>query len=633
MLFRVIFISSLLVRTFGFPTNAKPIAGLGSISPEYPTQRGVPEGIWIKEAPSTQISGRISSSTSEFMESSIRTDLSNVQKRGIEDAMAKAVDMVPIREETLIPPHLQKRGDIPSKFELKQNITLMYGGDVVKNQIYLANMTLYAPDPDHPLIMMENFDDLASHIECGLSQKKISVIFKSKLAMDHAIKAWKWVNSGEVDYFYLIANHASCCPTSQRTPYKITGLKMDQTALATELTVEPIEWKQVAGNFELNIGRRNVSQHSKRHFDTSILSKRFFGLDSLAIKLINFLGIAPDIKYMNSIFVDLTLGKGRWNLLADPFHEFKYLEVNCIDCYVTGGVELGVHIKVENSTVQNLGIYAQPRGLNARMEVEYIVQHPLPKPLSFLHSLTPDIPLNGFSIPYIFTFGPSVQINAGVDLKFQGVGNFSSGLDVKVPDSAIIIADAVAGKSGVSGFSNPILNPVLRVNELSARAEAGAFIGPSIAFGAKVLDMVRYEGAIEFKLPYLAASLETGSKSEGICSRSKSNKTVTTGVSGQLSANLEVWFKLGSPTEPIPIPGWVPNIDRKLWGRRHEFAPICLPLEIPGLGLNPIPDSVVKVSSVFLNSTASTNATKLVSLAAETGSISVSRSMPTPFVE
>ncbi|KAF3901394.1 hypothetical protein AA313_de0203990 [Arthrobotrys entomopaga] len=390
--------------------------------------------------------------------------------------------------------------------------------------------------------MMEKFDDVATHIECGLGQNKINIVFKSKDAMDHAIRAWKWVNNGKADYFYLIANHASCCPTTQRTPYKVTSLKTDPITFTAELTTESIEWKDVASNFEINLGRYNTPQYSKRQIKTSGISKRFFGLDSLAIKLINFLGIAPDIRYMSSILVDLTLGRGRWNLLADPFHEFKYLEVNCVDCYVTGGVELGLHIKVENSTVQNLGIYAQPRGLSARMEVEYIVQHPLLKPLSFLHSLTPDIPLAGFSIPYLLTFGPSIQINAGVDLKFAGVGNFSTGLDVKVPDSAMIIADAVAGKSGVSGFSNPILDPVLRVNKLSAKAEAGAFIGPSIAFGAKVLDMFRYEGAVDFKLPYLAAELETGFQSEGICSSSESNKTVTTGVSGQLSANLEDGF-------------------------------------------------------------------------------------------
>ncbi|KAF3917089.1 hypothetical protein ABW20_dc0103062 [Dactylellina cionopaga] len=562
------------IGLLGLQANAKPLLNLNDIPAAKPLRDDDLETAVAKR--SLLDFDNVAPAKPILEDDLSRGALTVEQRRSIEVAMNTALEMRPVREDDLIPIHLQKRSDPLACFSLKNNVTMIYGAAAAQNQMYLANMTLHTPDPEHPLIMMEKFDELITNIECAIPQNQINIKFKSDEAMERAIASWKWVNSVEADYFYLIANR--CCPTGQRKPYKVTGVKADKAGLASSLTIESIPWKQVAGNFELDLGRYDPPKSSRRP-----LSKRLFGLDTLALKLINFLGISPDIQYLNSIFLDLSMGsKDRIELFADPFHEDKQLQINCVGCYSTGGIELGVRVKAEDGKVKNLEILAQPKGFGAKMEVEFKVQATVAKPLSLTKSLLPDLTMPGFSIPFLFSFGPSMQFNAGFDLKFDGIGNFSTGVEVKMPDSAMIVVDMVGDKSGVSGFGETTVDPVFRINEFYGKGEAGAYVGPSIAFGAKILDTLNFEGALDFKMPFVGAELSSGYEKTGFCPDSETDKTTTTGVEAKLGANLEIWYKLGVFPGLIPIPSWVPSTERKLWGLNYPFAKLCLPLEIPG---------------------------------------------------
>ncbi|KAK6510430.1 hypothetical protein TWF506_009538 [Arthrobotrys conoides] len=520
--------------------------------------------------------------------------MSTRQKRSISEAMDRAIEMKPIREDDLTPQHLLKREDPLSRLDLRKDVTMMYGGAAVQQQMYLANVTLHAPDPDHPLIMMEKFDGLTTSLECtSITQMKIK--FKSKPAMDHAVAAWKWVNSEEGDYFYLIANHPTCCPSSQRAPYKVTEVKIDEKGLETTLTVGKTLWTEVAGNFDLTLGRYDIPTRARRHFEPAALTKRFFGLDSLAVKLISFLGVAPDMSALKSIFVNLATAQRRVELFRDRFHEDPYLQINCIDCGSHGGVELGVRAKAEDGKVTNLGLFLQPKGLAAKLELEVKAQATMANPISLTKSILPDTTIPGFSIPFLFTFGPSIQFNAGFDLKLDAIANFTIGVEAVMPDSAMIVVDVVAKKSGVSGLQGARVSPIFRINDLSAKGEAGAYIGPSIAFGAKILNTFKYEGAFQLNMPYVGAELNVGYKKDGFCPKANTTEKqkITTGVKGKLNANIELWFKLGAQGGLIPVPDWAPTLERKIWGQEHPFEEFCLPYAIPGLqnGAKPPPPS------------------------------------------
>ncbi|RVD83069.1 uncharacterized protein DFL_007471 [Arthrobotrys flagrans] len=595
MIYSTLFSVILSAGLLGLQTTAKPLIDLDGIAPAAPLRDDTFENAILKRNIDLSSLDDIPPAEPIREDGLRRRDLMSAkQKRSISEAMDRAIEMKPIREDDLTPQHLLKREDPLSRLDLRKDVTMIYGGAAVQQQMYLANVTLHAPDPDHPLIMMEKFDGLTTSLECA-SKTQMKIKFKSKPAMDHAIAAWKWVNSEEDDYFYLIANHPTCCPSSQRAPYKVTGVKIDEKGLESTLTIGKTPWTEVAGNFDLTLGRYDIPSRARRHFEPAALTKRFFGLDSLAVKLISFLGVAPDISSLKSIFVNLATAQRRVELFRDRFHEDPYLQINCIECGSHGGIELGIRAKAENGEVKNLGLFLQPRGLAAKLELEVKAQATMANPISLTKSILPDTTIPGFSIPYLFTFGPSIQFNAGFDLKLDAIANFTIGVEAVMPDSAMIVVDVVARKSGVSGLQGARVAPLFRINDLAARGEAGAFIGPSLAFGAKILNTFKYEGALQLNMPYVGAELHAGYNKNGFCPKANTTEKqkITTGVKGKLNANIELWFKLGSQGGLVPVPNWIPTLERKIWGQEHPFEEFCVPYWIPGLqnGAKPPPPS------------------------------------------
>ncbi|KAJ6259516.1 hypothetical protein Dda_5153 [Drechslerella dactyloides] len=506
----------------------------------------------------------------------------------IAKAMEDAMILAPILEDDLLPPHLEKRADDLSRLDLLQEVTMMYGGHAVNEQMYLANMTLHAPDPKHPLIMMEKFATLTSSSACTVPDKELTIKFKSKEAMDVVSESWNHINGNVDDFFYLIANDRSCCPDGQRHPYRVDAVKYEPAALTAILTIEGMEWEDVAGNFELNLGRYNVPKHTKRHAHTTELTKRFFNPGELAIKLITKLGIAPRIDYLESLYIDMSMGSSeRKEILSDPFHEEKYLEVNCVDCYVRGGMEIGLRCKAEKGKIKDLFVFAQPKNLTAKLAVEFKTEAPTGEPLDYSQSMLPDLAIPGLSIPKIFTFGPSIQFNAGVNVYFLGIVNATAGVEVKIPDSAFIVADIVGPKSGATGFDAVKTDTSFRVDEATAKLEAGAYVGPALAFGIKALEKFGYEAVVQVKMPYVAARGWVGYESAGICPDSEEDSTTTTGVRVHLVCDFEIWLEVGSADSNIPTPFWLPEVSRILWDYEGPAKEFCKPFPIPGLSDRP----------------------------------------------
>ncbi|RVD81286.1 uncharacterized protein DFL_009155 [Arthrobotrys flagrans] len=57
--------------------------------------------------------------------------------------------------------------------------------------VHLVNVTVQKPDPNHPLILLEDVDTLTQSIKC--TGDKMALEFKDKNAMEYAIKQWDWL--------------------------------------------------------------------------------------------------------------------------------------------------------------------------------------------------------------------------------------------------------------------------------------------------------------------------------------------------------------------------------------------------------------------------------------------------------
>ncbi|KAK6344466.1 hypothetical protein TWF696_008103 [Orbilia brochopaga] len=505
----------------------------------------------------------------------------------IDQAMAKAMTLAPVLEDDLLPPHLAKRADDFSRLDLQQEVTMMYGGHAIEEQMYVANMTLQAPDSKNPLIMMEKFTTLTTSSECSLPEKKLTIKFKSKEAMEQVSKSWNRVNVDVAEFFYLIANNPSCCPDGQRHPYKVEAVKYEAETLAVVLSIQNMDWENVASNFDLNLSRYNLPKHTKRHAHTTELTKRWFNPGKLGVSLINKLGIAPDIDYVESVYMglDLSSEEKRKQILSDPFHEEKYLDVHCIDCHISGGIEVGLRCKAEGGEIKELIVFAQPKDLKAKLEVEFKTHIPMGQPLDYTQSVLPDLALPGFSIPRIFTFGPSLELNVGAEVYFLGIVNATAGVEVKIPNSGFIVADMLGPKSGATGFDTLKTDTEFNLNEATAQMEAGVHFGPALALGVKVLEKYGYRAVVQVKMPYLVARGWVGHESEGLCPESQEDSETTTGAKVHLACDFEIWLEIGPPDDDslIPAPVFMPEVERILWNVEGPSKDFCMAYPIPGL--------------------------------------------------
>ncbi|KAK6530924.1 hypothetical protein TWF281_007756 [Arthrobotrys megalospora] len=488
--------------------------------------------------------------------------LNNFQRRTVEDSMEDAIELLPINEDDLIPPHLRKRSDDLSRLDLKENVKMIYGGVVSKSQIYMANMTLHQPDDSHPLIMMERFDGLLKDVSCA--SESITLDFHHKEAMDYAIKTWDWINEGEEDYFFLIANHPGCGEEAQRNPYRVGKVQYDQKIFRTVLTTEAVEWNTVASDFDISLGSANLSKRVSRR-----------GITSADITKRGFFDIFSNFDFGKSVYWDLSVGDdySRKTIISDPFHEFARVDITCVGCYLSGGLQVTGYIKVVKFAVQELYIGAKPKDLHGKLELETMLRAAIPHGILKANKTLFAVGIPGLSIPKIFVLGPSLQYEVGAAIATAGTGNFTVGAAAAIPNGAALYGDLMnPSKSEANGFEGTTIDPVIKLNDLTVTASAFAYSKPIVAFGVKILDTIGAECALELSLPLLNLDLKAGYNKDGFCP--EKSRAVTTGLKTTSGANIELWFKAAKFSG---LPQMMPNYDKKLWGVKWPFGELCFP--------------------------------------------------------
>ncbi|KAK6515065.1 hypothetical protein TWF506_007416 [Arthrobotrys conoides] len=497
----------------------------------------------------------------------------DLQRRSVDDSMDNAIELLPINEDDLIPPHLRKRSDDLSRLDLKENVKMIYGGVVSKSQIYLANMTLYQPDDGHPLIMMERFDGLLKDVYCGT--QSITLDFHHKDAMDYAIKTWDWVNQDSDDHFFLIANHPGCGEDAQRNPYKVAKVQYDQETFRTILTTEAIEWNTLASDFDISLGSANLEKRvTKRSLKNSDITKR------------GFFDIFTNFDFGKSVYWDLTVGdkNTRKTVMSDPFKSYGKVDINCVGCRLSGGLQVTGYVKVVKFAVTELYIGAKPKNLRGTIGLETILRAAIPPGHLSVDATLFSLGIPGLSIPKIFLLGPSLQYEVGAGFGSEGVVNLTVGATATFPDSAALYADLLdPSKSEGNGFEKTTIDPFFSLNSVSVTASALVYSKPLIAFGVKVLDRIGVECALEINLPMLNADFKAGYNKEGFCPDDSTigNRGITTGVKASSTANIELWFKAGKYSG---IPNILPSFNKKLWGASWPIGEFCYPIPIGGLG-------------------------------------------------
>jgi hypothetical protein len=135
-----------------------------------------------------------------------------------------------------------------------------------------------------------------------------------------------------------------------------------------------------------------------------------------------------------------------WNkgLFKTRIHGME-IDVACIDCGITGKIDVLSHVEFGPGTPTLFTVRAQPKDVGMHMVLKLTAEGTLSRNYVWNDRVL-SIPLfGGFRIPYVLKFGPSLDIDAGFDASaLNGSAIIIAGAKARVSDDAIAMVNVTA---------------------------------------------------------------------------------------------------------------------------------------------------------------------------------------------
>lgn len=150
-----------------------------------------------------------------------------------------------------------------------------------------------------------------------------------------------------------------------------------------------------------------------------------------------------------------------------------------------------------------------PVGFKARAKITFAVaSHLGPKENVFPDYDLVDVPLAGVSVPGLFSLGPSLAIEAGMEItRFEGKVSLTTGATVTMPDSVFLKTDLTEPDNNEHSPCKATFD--FDPFDFQARVSASAkiYLAPTLQVGAYCLGYDISTG-VEFRLPFFEARAE-----------------------------------------------------------------------------------------------------------------------------
>jgi hypothetical protein len=332
-------------------------------------------------------------------------------------------------------------------------------------------MTMFTGD-NELVISMERFSHMLKSVNCG---KTMKLTFKSNETFQYAIHAWNWTNEEEKNSFIMIANYKGCGKEGFRQPYCVHHVDYDMGNFTAYLYANETTWKEAAHTFHLDFGQIGGSN-----------SPYYYGNSTTSQPLDNFTSKPSTIPrratHDSQAGIDLTQNwnKGLFSTTIDGIQ----VGLSCIDCGITGKIEIAGHIKYGAAGVYVFTIKAQPKNVGMRMDLELTAEGKLIGNWVWnKHLLTLPL-LGGFDIPGVLKFGPNLDIDAGFAASaLNGTAIIRGGSKASISDNSIAMIDMLAViyedvEDLVWEFSgwSPSITPIPLDITAEVEAEANAYL-------------------------------------------------------------------------------------------------------------------------------------------------------------
>jgi hypothetical protein len=290
-------------------------------------------------------------------------------------------------------------------------------------------MTMFTSDNER-VISMERFSYMLKSVNCS---ETIKLAFKSNETFQYAIHAWNWTNMEEKNSLIMIANYAGCGEEHVRQPYYVYYIGFDISNFTAYLYINKTTWEE--RTFHLDFGQ--IGGSNSPYNSNSTVSQP---LNNLTSQPLIFPRITKD-KKLAGIDLNQDWNKGLFKTTVSGIK----IDLACIDCGITGKIEVFSHIEFGPWTPTLYTIKAQPTDVGMHMVLKLTVEGTLAKNFVWNDRIL-SIPIpGGFRIPYILKFGPSLDIDGGFDASaLNGSAIIIVGARARVSDDAIAMVNITA---------------------------------------------------------------------------------------------------------------------------------------------------------------------------------------------
>ncbi|EEP80208.1 predicted protein [Uncinocarpus reesii 1704] len=448
-------------------------------------------------------------------------------------------------------------------FNPLQTANMLFGGIAGLGKLFLANMTIHAPD-NLPIVMMEGFESLTSSVDCKGDDGEMSLTFKSKAAYEYALKSWAYINAKADAEFIMIANHASCGLKGQRQAYIITDVSNNASKFVVTLTAKAVAWKQFAGNFDVDFGHYKLSLQALLKLE----AKGIIGWIGEALE--KFKGGIEGIKGgLEAIGEVIEGGDGGICLPVNiPINIFKpnteitlykspgspsEVEVACKNCYVKGTFLTTGTLKVENHITTELKLEIEPKDFSTAAEFQLDLVN-LKKEFKYSKQVfEAAIPYTGVEIPGVLLIGAKVGLLIHGDIKFTGSATVNFGCHASLPNGGKLTLVVIGGgKCGVEGLEKIEAKTDVIFNNGYIDLDTTTVPEPKITYGITILGGIGIEAGLKFGVP-IDLNVTAGHKEEGWCPDNKITTGVTVSAGASFNLDFGVWENGKTPIFEIPL--------------------------------------------------------------------------------
>lgn len=278
-------------------------------------------------------------------------------------------------------------------------------------------MANWAEQEDVKVIDMASFGSALEKVDC--TAPTMSLDFKTSATYLEAKASWNWVNAASKNNIILFVNHPSCGADKAEAPFRVTGIRYDDTKHIAHLTVTEIE------DLEAVIPDGDLVIETLADVDEPILTARNDSSpDSSLVK-----------RAKKTTTINLTSNFDNKNIFTlGSTTSNNYLKLDCTDCGTRGKIRVKLYAKIKWFRVKKS--YVEFRAEDVQAFLNLKLQGKGNKAHKGHKTVIP-VTAYGFRIPRIATLRIAADIGVGYDASGEGDGYVTWGATAKVTDNSL----------------------------------------------------------------------------------------------------------------------------------------------------------------------------------------------------